>query len=88
MCVHVCVFVYVWRADMCAVVVGVIRVEDIVTAKVDGAIPANLADDLNASFVLSSAYLVFFMHCGFAMVSLLRSPYPCYLPLSSAFQLN
>ena len=25
--------------------------------------------DLNASFTLSSAYLVFFMHCGFAMVS-------------------
>ena len=25
--------------------------------------------DLNASFVLNSGYLVFFMHCGFAMVS-------------------
>ena len=25
--------------------------------------------ELNVSFVLSSAYLVFFMHCGFAMVS-------------------
>lgn len=27
--------------------------------------------DINAGFVLGSAYLVFFMHCGFAMVSLL-----------------
>ncbi len=26
--------------------------------------------DLNASFVLNSGYLVFFMHCGFAMVTL------------------
>ena len=26
--------------------------------------------ELNESFLLSSAYLVFFMHCGFAMVSL------------------
>nr|ASG81411.1 ammonium transporter [Botryococcus braunii] len=26
-------------------------------------------NDLNASFTLSSAYLVFFMHCGFAMLS-------------------
>ena len=25
--------------------------------------------ELNVQFVLSSAYLVFFMHCGFAMVS-------------------
>ena len=25
--------------------------------------------ELNEQFLLSSAYLVFFMHCGFAMVS-------------------
>ena len=25
--------------------------------------------DINAAFTLNSAYLVFFMHCGFAMVS-------------------
>lgn len=25
--------------------------------------------ELNESFLLGSAYLVFFMHCGFAMVS-------------------
>jgi len=28
------------------------------------------ANDINASFVLSSGYLVFFMHCGFAMLSI------------------
>lgn len=31
--------------------------------------------DLNAQFVLNSGYLVFFMHCGFAMVS---TSYPTY----------
>lgn len=29
---------------------------------------ATAAGDVNAGFVLNSAYLVFFMHCGFAMV--------------------
>ena len=28
--------------------------------------------ELNESFLLGSAYLVFFMHCGFAMVSLVK----------------
>ena len=27
--------------------------------------------DINAAFTLNSGYLVFFMHCGFAMVRLL-----------------
>lgn len=31
-----------------------------------------LSNDVTAIFVLNSAYLVFFMHCGFAMVSLLE----------------
>lgn len=30
-------------------------------------------EDLNAAFVLNSGYLVFFMHCGFAMVISLLS---------------
>ena len=29
-------------------------------------------EDLNAAFVLNSGYLVFFMHCGFAMVSFFK----------------
>lgn len=39
--------------------------------------------EINESFLLSSAYLVFFMHCGFAMVSVkgnwdaLLQPTPC-----------
>lgn len=33
--------------------------------------------DLNASFTLSSAYLVFFMHCGFAMVTPFAHAFSC-----------
>jgi hypothetical protein len=32
-------------------------------------VPLTGAVDINASFTLASGYLVFFMHCGFAMVS-------------------
>ncbi len=32
--------------------------------------------DINTNYLLTSAYLVFFMHCGFAMVS----PSACTLP--------
>ena len=38
-----------------------------------------LSTDVTTTFVLNSAYLVFFMHCGFAMVrslNLLEVPQP------------
>jgi Amt family ammonium transporter len=35
-----------------------------------GDAPGTMVNDLNQSFVLTSAYLVFFMHCGFAMLSI------------------
>lgn len=40
--------------------------------------------ELNESFLLGSAYLVFFMHCGFAMVSLLSGCSLC-CPASTHF---
>lgn len=44
------------------------------------------ADDINASFTLSSAYLVFFMHCGFAMVRTRAYPLSFGLPGVSMVQ--
>ncbi len=42
-----------------------------IQAGITNALPgltASAALDINSSFLLQSGYLVFFMHCGFAMV--------------------
>ena len=43
-------------------------------------------EDLNAAFVLNSGYLVFFMHCGFAMVSFFT--YESYRSILNAVDLH
>lgn len=48
-----------------------VATEDFVTSAVTDATTAGPFIDTNTQYLLSSAYLVFFMHCGFAMV---RSP--------------
>lgn len=53
-----------------------VATEDFVTSAVTDATTAGPFIDTNTQYLLSSAYLVFFMHCGFAMV---RSPaFSCF----------
>lgn len=53
-----------------------VATEDFVTSAITDATTGGPFIDTNTQYLLSSAYLVFFMHCGFAMVSCL----PCCLP--------
>lgn len=46
-----------------------------VTESISNATTTQYAD-VNTGFVLNSAYMVFFMHCGFAMVSHLAPAHP------------
>ena len=51
-----------------------VATEDYVTSAVTDTTTGGPWIDINTQYLLASAYLVFFMHCGFAMVSPLPSP--------------
>ncbi len=51
-----------------------VATEDFVTSAITDSTSGGPWIDINTQYLLASAYLVFFMHCGFAMVCSLQLP--------------